>query len=104
MWLTATAPMAQVLLPRLKFATFASGMVICYGLGKLAIGPLLGTILDSVNHGKAPANRDYHLIYLWTCIFITASLVATIVVYKYFMAYGGQKHYVPPGDEQKVIA
>jgi hypothetical protein len=96
MWLTATAALPQVLLPRLKFATFASVLVISYGIAKLAIGPIVGTILDFVNGDKPPASRDYHLIYLWACCFITLSLLVTLVVHKFFMAYGGRRAYVAP--------
>jgi MFS family permease len=96
MWLTATAPLAQVLLPRLKFATYASVLVICNGVARLTIGPVVGTILDWVNDGKPPAARDYHLIYLWACVFITLSLLVTLVVNRHFVLYGGTRSYAPP--------
>src|SRR5262249_32036465 len=96
MWLTATAALPLVLLPRLKFATFASVLAICYGLAKLVIGPFVGAILDHVNAGKAATQRDYHLIYLWACVFITLSLLVTVVVHRYFMRYGGPRGYVAP--------
>jgi MFS family permease len=96
MWLTATAALPQVLLPRLKFATYASVLLICYGVAKLTIGPIVGTILDAVNAGRTNANRDYHLIFLWACIFITLSLLVTLNVHRYFIRYGGPRGYVAP--------
>jgi hypothetical protein len=96
MWLTATAALPLVLLPRLKFATFASVLAICYGLAKLVIGPIVGAILDHVNGGRIATQRDYHLIYLWACIFVTAAMGVTLIVHRYFMMYGGPRKYVAP--------
>jgi MFS family permease len=96
MWLTATAALPQVMLPRLKFATFASVLAICYGMAQLSIGPLVGTLLDYMNAGKTGTQRDYHLIFGWASAFITLSMLATLVVYRYFVAHGGPKGYVPP--------
>jgi MFS family permease len=96
MWLTATAPLPQVLLPRMKFATFASVLAICYGCAKIVIGPMVGTLLDWVNVGKTATQRDYHLIYGWASFFMTLSLIVTLIVHRYFMRYGGPKGYVPP--------
>ena len=96
MWLTATAPMSQVLLPRMKFATFASVLAICLAVAKLVCGPLVGWLLDKMNAGKPAAMRDYHFVYLWSCVFITLSLLVTFIVHKYFMAYGGKRGYVAP--------
>jgi MFS family permease len=96
MWLTATAPMAQVLLPRMKFATFASVLAICQATARLLVGPIVGWLLDFMNAGKTASTRDYHFIYLWACVFVTLSLMVTLVVYRKFMEHGGPKHYVAP--------
>jgi len=95
-WITSTAPLAPVLLPKLKFATFASGLVIASSLAQLITSPIIGAIVVSLNKGKAPLQRDYHVIYLWACCFITLSMLVTLIVHRYFMAYGGRKHYVAP--------
>jgi MFS family permease len=95
-WLTSTAPLAPALLPKLKFATFASALAVCTSLGSMLTAPVVGWLMDFLNDGKAAAARDYHPIYLWASVFITLSLLATLVVYRQFMRYGGPRHYVAP--------
>jgi MFS family permease len=103
-WLTATAPLPLVLLPRLKFATFASVLAICYGVAKLVIGPIVGSILDAINGARPAAARDYHLIYLWASCWMAASLVVTLIVHRYFMNYGGPRGYRPPESNGEEIS
>jgi hypothetical protein len=95
-WLTATAPLAPALLPKLKFATFASVLVIAASGAQIITSPIIGAIVEHLNHGKPPLARDYHVMYLWASIFISLSLLVTGVVYRKFMAYGGPRNYVAP--------
>jgi Na+/melibiose symporter-like transporter len=95
-WLTATAPLPQMLFPKVKFATFASCLLNFWAIGSMITGPVMGYALDRLNPGVAPIHRDYHTIYLWACVFIGLSLLATMEVYRRFMAMGGPKGYVAP--------
>jgi MFS family permease len=99
-WLTATAPLAPALLPKMKFATFASALGVCTALGTLIASPVVGRLLDFVNQGKPPTARDYHYIYIWAATFITLSLIVTLIVYKKFQTYGGPTHYTAPESSQ----
>jgi MFS family permease len=96
MWLTATAPLAPSLLPRSKFATYASALGICAAVAGMVMGPIVGSIMDMLNPGRKIDHYDFHYMYLWSSIFITLSLLASIVVFQKFMKYGGPKHYVAP--------
>jgi MFS family permease len=88
-WMTATAPLGPMLLPRAKFATFASAMGVVASLGLIVVSLVCGRLLDGMNH-------DYRYIYLWASLFTTLSLLATLVVYRKFQALGGSRSYVAP--------
>jgi len=96
MWLTATAPLGAVLLPRRKFATYASALGICTAVGGMIAGPIIGWILDRLNVGKTIEHYDFHYIYLWASCFIFCSLGVSFVVYEKFKTYGGPQNYVAP--------
>src|SRR5439155_3167719 len=84
-WLTATAPLGPSLLPKLKFATFASVLIVASSVAQGVTSPIIGAIVTYLNHGKPPLQRDYHVMYLWACIFITLSMLVTLIVHRYFM-------------------
>ncbi|MBN1901989.1 MFS transporter [Candidatus Sumerlaeota bacterium] len=88
-WSTATASLSPMLLPKMKFATFASAMGICASVGVMCASVAAGRYFDLINH-------DYRYIYLWAFIFTMLSLLALLAVYRKFMALGGQKGYVAP--------
>ena len=50
MWGTATAPLGPMLLPKVKFATYASAMGIVSSILILIVSPLCGKVLDLLNH------------------------------------------------------
>jgi MFS family permease len=95
-WITATAALGPALLPKLKFATFASALIVAGSVAQLITSPIIGAIVEHLNQGKPAAARDYHVIFLWACAFITMSLLVTLIVHKYFEAYGGRRAYVAP--------
>lgn len=88
-WLTATSPLPATLLPKAKFATFASALQVCTSVAAMIASPLIGTFLDWRHH-------EYRYIYLWGCIFAGLSLLATLVVYKKYKTYCGPEGYVAP--------
>jgi MFS family permease len=91
-FMTATASILQRLLPRLKFAQFASaaGVIVC--LWNILIGPLAGFILNVMH-------QDYRYIFLLSSAQGWLGLVVTLFLYRAFLARGGDKHYVAPGEE-----
>jgi len=95
-WLTTTAPLGQVILPKMKFATFASAMGIFGAFGQMITAPIVGWILDRINGDRVSDIRDYHHIYLWATCFITLSMLVMLVVLRYFKSYGGTRNYVAP--------
>ena len=100
-WLTGSAPLAPALLPKLKFATFASVLVIADAAAKMVTSLIVGAIMEHLNHGKPPEMRDYHLMYLWASVFVGLSFVVMLVVHRYFMKYGGPRGYVAPEPAER---
>jgi hypothetical protein len=88
-WLTATAPLGPALLPKSRFTQLLSANHICVASGMIIVAYLCGRFLDRVHH-------DYHFIYLWACVFITASFLVTLMLYKRFEQLGGRENYVAP--------
>jgi MFS family permease len=88
-WLTATAPLGPALLPKSRFTQFLSANHICTASGVMVVSYTCGIFLDRMHH-------DYRFIYLWACVFISASALVTFVLYQRFMQLGGPKGYVAP--------
>lgn len=90
-WMTSTASLNQRLLPRARFAQFASAAGIVTGLGTISISPGVGLLLDKSGH-------DYRLIFLASAVLAFGSLAAGCVVHRRFMRLGGPLHYQAPGE------
>lgn len=88
-WLTAFGPLGPAMLPKMRYAQFASAMTICSSLGSMIVGPACGKFLDL-------AGNDYRYIYLWAAVFAALSLGATLVVYRKFAGLGGPRGYAAP--------
>jgi MFS family permease len=88
-WLTATAPLGPALLPKTRFTQLLSANHICVATGMIIIAYTCGKFLDGVHH-------DYRYIYLWACVFISASFFVTLMLHKRFEQLGGQENYVAP--------
>jgi hypothetical protein len=95
-WLTATAPLAPRLLPKHKFAMYGSAMGIFVALGGMIGGFVVGLIMDLLNRGRTIDHYDFRYMYLWSSCFTASSLAVTWIVYRRFLTYGGQHHYVAP--------
>ena len=91
-FMTAAGSFLQRLLPRLKFAQFASAAGVIGCLWNIFIVPLAGLILNSVH-------QDYRYIFLLSSAQSCAGMVAMIVLYRAFLSRGGDEHYVAPGEE-----
>jgi MFS family permease len=88
-WMTATASLGQRLLPKDRFAQFASALGIVTSLGTMAVGPIMGGLLDHTHHA-------YRYTYLAGFGLMTLALLAGIILNKKFHALGGAKHYTAP--------
>lgn len=88
-WYTAQSSLGSQLFPRLKFATYNTGMQTTIQVGLAIANFTAGWIIDA-------AHQEYRLVYAWwaTCTFL--SFCCTLVVYRYFLRYGGVKSYAPP--------
>ncbi len=91
---TATAAMGSILLPRMKFAQYCSALAIISSLAQMVIGPAVGKWLDHTQFHFG--HTMYQHTYMIGGIFDILGLVATIVLYKKFLAQGGKKNYVAP--------
>ena len=88
-WLTATAPLAPRLLPRLNFAQYACALGITNSVLNMLFAPLMGYVLHHTDH-------EYRLIYLAAFALDVAGLLVTAVLLRKFLALGGEKSYVAP--------
>ena len=88
-WLTATAPLGPALLPKGRFTQLLSANHICVAIGMIVVAYACGRFLDRMHH-------DYRYIYLWACVFITASLLVTLMLHRRFEQLGGRENYVAP--------
>jgi MFS family permease len=89
-WMTGTAALGQMLLPKLKFAEFASASGIVGCIGTMIVGPIMGAILDHTGH-------DYRLIFVADCILAVLACLSSLRLYYKFIALGGPANYLPPG-------
>jgi MFS family permease len=88
-WFTATASMALVLMPKIKFAQYYSAMAAIQSLLVIIFNLGAGRVLDLTHH-------MYRLTYLSGGIFDIIGLVCTILVYRMFLKLGGHREYVAP--------
>ncbi|MCF7689172.1 MAG: MFS transporter [Cephaloticoccus sp.] len=88
-YFTGAAALGQMLFPKMKFAQFASAGGMILALANVAFGPLLGLLLDWLGH-------DYRYTFGMGCLISMLALLASILVYRRFMALGGPQGYVAP--------
>jgi MFS family permease len=90
-YFTATASLGQALLPRSKFAQFASAGGMLTSVTTMLVGPSLGFVLDRTDH-------NYRLTFVAGFVLSVSAIVILLVVYRHFQQHGGLKAYVAPGD------
>jgi len=95
-WLTATAALGPRLLPKSKFATYASAAGIVAAPCTMFAGLVVGWSMDLLNPGRTIDHYDFHSMYLWASVGAALSLMLTWIVYRKFMAYGGPEGYLAP--------
>jgi MFS family permease len=88
-YLTASAALPMVLMPRAKFAQFLSASVVLTSAASMIASLLVGQLLDRTGD-------NYRLTYLIGFAMAAANLVVMFVVYRRYMAMGGPGGYVAP--------
>jgi MFS family permease len=88
-WITTWYPLTPALVPRAKFAQYFSAMTICYSAAQFVGGFAIGWLFDLIHH-------QYRYMYLIACLFDFFAVALTLVVYRYFVRYGGMRNYVAP--------
>lgn len=88
-YFTASASLGQRLYPHSRFAQFASAAGIIGSLGGMAIGPVVGGVID------LSGNAYHHTFTIGSAVAVVA-LILAIVVHGQFMRLGGPKGYVAP--------
>lgn len=89
MYFTSTAALAAMLFPKVTFAQFTAAAAVLAHLGSIALSMLQGPILDS-------SGNNYSLVWIMGGVLCVSSTICLIVVYRKFLALGGQQGYVPP--------
>jgi hypothetical protein len=90
-YFTASAALAQILLPRSKFSQFASAGGLVSQVFNLMWAPFLGKMLDWTG-------SNYRITFVWSFVFAAGAFVMLNVVYRKYMAMGGPEGYVAPLD------
>ena len=88
-YFTGAAALGQMLLPKLKFAEYASAYAVLVALGNIVLGPAMGKVLDVLGH-------DYRNTFAAGGGIASLAFVASLVVYRRFMALGGPAGYTAP--------
>jgi len=88
-WMTAAASMPQRLLPKDRFAQFASAAALVTSFGSMLAGPLMGALLDATG-------EIYRYTFLASATLAAAALATGLVVLAKFMRLGGPAGYIAP--------
>lgn len=91
-YFTTTASVGQRLLPRSKFSQFASAGGIIASITTMTLSPAMGQILDRTDN-------NYRLTFVAGLLLACLSVVLLVIIHHKFMALGGPKGYVAPGDD-----
>jgi MFS family permease len=86
---SASGALAMMLLPRIKFAQFASAATLVSAIATIIITQALGALLDYTN-------SNYRLTYFIGFGMAVLAIIVMLIVYRKFMALGGPKGYVAP--------
>lgn len=88
-WMTATASIAQRLLPKEQFAQFGSAVGTIGAFTSMITAPLVGMILDWTHH-------VYRYTYFISSGLTVLALLCGVVLYAKFRACGGPDRYIAP--------
>ena len=85
-YFTASASMAQVLLPRERFSQFASAGALLTQMMTLGFAPFLGKLLDLTG-------SNYRITFMWSFAFATAAVLLLVYLSRQYAAMGGPDGY-----------
>jgi len=88
-FMTVTASIGQRLLPKMKFAQYASSLAIITSLGVMLVGPVVGKFLDYTHH-------VYRYTYFISSGIAVAAFLTGLALYSAFLKRGGHTSYVAP--------
>jgi hypothetical protein len=88
-YFTTSASLGQRLFPHSRFAQFASAQIMIQALSTLALGPILGRILDRSGH-------IYRYTFVGGLLLSVLAVLFLLIVNQEFVKLGGSKHYVAP--------
>ena len=90
--MTVTASLPSRLVPRALFAQFGSAVGLIVSFCSMVMGPLLGGILDLLDH-------DYQSLFLLGGVLTLFSILLLFKVYRNFLKQGGDSGYRAPMPE-----
>lgn len=88
-YFTITSGMPALLFPKAKFSQYCSASGIIGSLGGMALGPILGLLLDWSGH-------NYRNVFIVGFVLMAVALAISVPVYLKFLALGGKENYVAP--------
>ena len=91
-YMTVTASLPSRLVPRALFAQFGSAVGLIVSFCSMVMGPLLGGILDLLDH-------DYQSLFLLGGVLTLFSILLLFKVYRNFLKQGGDAGYRAPMPE-----
>jgi MFS family permease len=89
---SSTLPLYVELLPKDRFGQFCSAQAMAQSIILIIANYGGGLFIDWVG--------DYRYIYIWDAIFTSVALVAIIIVYRKWQAYGGADNYIAPTNDK----
>ncbi|MFA5865726.1 MAG: MFS transporter [Phycisphaerae bacterium] len=93
-YIVCSIPMFAAILPRERYGQFCSAQGMMAALCGIVGIFLAGKFIDVVG--------DYRYIFIWKGVFVAASLIPMLIVYRKWMQYGGSKNYTPPAVDLPV--
>ncbi len=92
------ASYGQRLFPRSLYAQFNSAMTMSYSLCMMAMAPMVGYALDTVETYFYPdqPGKQYFLVFVVGGVFAFAGFFMLMMVLRYYKRYGGDQNYEAP--------
>lgn len=88
-YMTGVASLGQRLFPRSKFAQYSSASGILASVGSIAVGPLVGAVIDL-------SDGVFRYTFGLGAVLTVMAFVCALIVYGYFRRLGGPAHYNAP--------
>jgi MFS family permease len=92
-YFTTTASLQQRLFPHSRFAQFSSAATMFTAISTMLLGFVVGPVIDLNDH-------SYRLTFIMGFGITLLCIVSFAIVHRGFMALGGPKGYVAPGDSE----